>query len=127
MFKNNRVKLVFSVYSHELEDYPYYPFIADSVNQGIKKYIQFLNCKQSICEGAELHILGTCEQYFDKDGTHGVLENIQPFLFPQRVSFREDFLGRIISKLFVLSAVYGSKSVQYISKFLSKKGLKNGK
>lgn len=127
MAKKNRINLIFSVYSHELEDYPYYPFVAKDVNQGIKKYIRFLDSKKTVCEGAELHIIGTCEHYFDKDGTYGVLENIQPFLFPKRVSFREDFFGRILSKVYVLSSLYGFKATSYIDNFLNKKGPENGK
>lgn len=122
-------RLVFSVYSHVLEDYPYYPFIADSVSSGIKKFIRFCDSRNSICEGAELHWIGTCEEYFDTTSEHrSVLENIQPLMFPQRIIFKRDFLGRIVSRCFVLGLLFHDKVVRYIQEFLSKKGIeKHGK
>lgn len=115
-------RLVFSVYSHVLEDYPYYPYIADSISSGIKKFIKFCSSRQSICEGAELHWIGTCEEYFDTTSdSRSVLENIQPLMFPQRITFKRDFLGRIVSKCFVLGVLYTDKVIRYFHKYLSKR------
>lgn len=115
--------LVFSVYSHVLEDYPYFPFVACDISEGIKKFIRFCNSRSSICEGAELHWIGTCERYYDKgDDVYGFLENIQPLMFPQRVIFKRDFLGRIISKLYVLGVIYYDKVVKFLSTSCQKKG-----
>lgn len=119
-------RLVFSVYSHDLEDYPYYPFIGDSIQDGIKKFVKFCNTKNNICSGAELHWIGTCEQYYDKDNSYGILENIQPLMLPQRITFKRDFFGRIISQCFVLGVLFQEKVVSYIRHYLCREE-KNGK
>ena len=118
--------LVFSVYSHTLENYPYFPFVAKSVPDAIKKFIRFCSDRASICEGAELHWIGTCECYWDKDPDSPQLENIQPLAFPQRITFKKDLFGRLISRVFVLGVLYHDKIVGYLQD-LFKKGGFNGK
>lgn len=122
-------RLVFSVYSHELEDYPYYPFLANNLSDGVKRFVRFCRDKESICPGAELHWIGTCECYWnnDKDTSAPVLENIQPLAFPQRVKLSENWLGHITSRCFILGVLYHDKVVNYLENIFSKKGLKNGK
>lgn len=113
---------VFSVYSHELENYPYYPYVAKTVTDGLKKFIRQLRDKQTICAGAELHIIGTCERVADVDGAPAY-ENIQPLAFPQRVTFKKDWLGRLCSRVVYLDAMYSDKIACYLLNFL--KGKKN--
>lgn len=85
---------VFSVFSTVLGDYPYYPFVAKSVYQGIRKYMCFLDSRKSICDGAELHLIGTCE-IFDKSGECSI-ENLQPYIIPQKVEIKNGFLMRMV-------------------------------
>jgi hypothetical protein len=84
--------LVFSIYSTALENYPYKPFLAKNVNDAIVKFISFLRNKKSVCEGAELHLIGKCEQCKDSD----LIENIQAFLLPQRVEIKENFYKGLV-------------------------------
>lgn len=97
---------VFSVYSSVLGNYPYYPFIAKDVNTGIRKYISFLRNREYICDGAELHIIGTCNVY--KDSIEP--ENITPLIIPKRVEIKNNML----SKIFILGEVY----LQTFNKYL---------
>lgn len=114
--------LVFSVYSHELENYPYLPFLADSISDAIAKYIRFIDKRNSICAGAELHWIGTCEQYYDSGTSNeATLENIQPLMVPQRVTFKRDLFGRIVSKVFVLGVIYRDRVVNYLSSLFERK------
>lgn len=110
--KNSRL-LVFSVYSHDLEDYPYFPFVADSVSSAIKKFHKFLSIRPGICPGAELHVIGTCEEYFDYE-SGGRLENIQPLLLPQRVEIKKTLFGRTLAKLVILGSDYFLKIKDYL-------------
>ncbi|WGL31207.1 hypothetical protein [Dipodfec virus UOA04_Rod_771] len=117
-------RLIFSVYSHELEDYPYYPFVAKDLNDGIKKFVRFCRDRSTICEGAELHWIGTCESFWDKnpDSRYPVLENIQPLMFPQRIELKKNWLGHITSRCFILGVLFRDRVVSYISEYLQKKG-----
>lgn len=121
--KNPR-RLVFSVYSHDLEDYPYFPFVAANVSDGIKKFRKFLSSKSSICPGAELHIIGTCEVYSDFPDDNNV-ENIQPLIMPQRVVFKRSLFGRTVAKTVFLGSFYLDKILQFIVTFM--KGSNDGK
>lgn len=98
---------VFSVFSNVLQDYPYFPFVAKSINEGISKFIRFIDRRDSICEGAELHVIGTCD-YCGKDFP---LENICPYMFPQRVEFK----NKLTATLFTLSSFYTLKVTDYLS------------
>lgn len=89
---------VFSVFSSAIGNYPYYPFIGRTIEDGIKKYIKFLRNRGSICEGAELHLIGTCELHPDSRE----FENLQPYIIPKRVEIKNNFY----SKLVVLSEFY---------------------
>lgn len=115
----NKKRLVFSVYSHELENYPYYPFIANSIKDGITKFVRFCNARKSICEGAELHWIGTCECYYDKSDKGFLLENIQPLMIPQRIEFRHDFFGRLAITTHILGVLFADKVRDYVSVYLS--------
>jgi hypothetical protein len=99
---------VFSVYSSVSQGYPYYPFIAKTINQGIKKYIGFLENRDYICEGAELHLIGTCEVHDDCI----IPETIQPLFAPQRVDIKNNLLGRLV----ILSTHYSIICHKYINK-----------
>lgn len=109
---------VFSVYSSVLGNYPYYPFIARSVDEGLRKYISFLRNKEYLCEGAELHIIGTCNVY------RGQIEpeNIQPLLYPKRVELKNNLLSTVI----ILGEYYIQELRRYFT-VLKERYKKNGK
>lgn len=118
--KNHRY--IYSVFSSELQDYPYYPFIAKSHKLALSKYISFISNRDTICEGAELHCIGECnvnQQGIIIDGT------VQPFLIP----FIVDFKNNIISKSFIVVEYYLLIIEKYLRKLvnLSKKGSCYGK
>lgn len=115
-------RLIFSVYSHTLEDYPYHPFVAKDLSDGVKKFVRFCRDRESICEGAELHCIGTCEAYWDKspNSKYPVLENIQPLLLPQRVELKKDWLGHFTSRLVVLGVLYHDRVVKYLQDLFMK-------
>lgn len=98
---------VFSVYSSALGNYPYYPFIARTVNEGIKKYISFLSNREYICDGAELHIIGTCNVYKDKIDP----ECLSPYIIPKRVEIKDNFISRI----YVLGEFYLQAFEKYLN------------
>ena len=98
--------LVFSVYSTEIQNYPYYPFVAKSVSDGITRFLHFIEQKGSICEGSELHVIGTCDIYNDRL----IPENIQPLIVPRRVEIK----ANIFSQVVCLSAFYISKLSHYL-------------
>lgn len=82
---------VFSVYSPVLGAYPYYPFIAENIPSGVRKYIKFLRYRDTVCESPELHIIGTC-----RDDGSALVTDIEPFLIPQRVEFKGNFISRVV-------------------------------
>lgn len=109
---------VFSVYSSVLGNYPYYPFIAKTVSDGIRKYISFLRNRDYICDGAELHVIGTCNVYKDKIEP----ENIQPLLYPKRVEIKDNFISTIV----ILGEYYIQELRRYFTVLLERKN-QNGK
>ena len=110
---------VYSVFSSELHDYPYYPFVAKTHVKALAKFVNFITDRQSVCEGAELHYIGEC-----KVSENGIIEgSIQPLLYPIRVSSKHN----IISKLYLLSIFYRNIVKKYLEKILKLKGEKNGK
>lgn len=118
--KNHRY--IYSVFSVELQDYPYYPFIAENHKAALSKFISFISNRVSICEGAELHCIGECkvnQQGIIIDGSE------QPFAIPYIVNFKNNF----ISKTFIVAEYYRLKIEKYLSKLveLSKKGICYGK
>lgn len=124
MGKKRRQCYVFSVYSHEIENYPYKPYVANSIISGVQKYIAFLKYKNAICDGAELHWIGTCESYWDKslDSQYPVYENIQPLMLPQRITFKDDWLGRLCVTYFVLGLDFHEKVKKYFERLFVSRG-----
>lgn len=117
-------RMIFSIYSHDLEDYPYYPFLAVDTDEAIKKYHSFLKKRGTICSGAELHWIGTCEAYWDrdKDSRFPSLENIQPLAFPQRVGITQNWLGHNLFRMYILGSEFVEKIRCYLEKYLQKRG-----
>lgn len=118
--KNHRY--IYSVFSAELQDYPYYPFIAETHKSALAKFISFISNRDTICEGAELHCIGECrvnQQNIIIDGS------CQPFAVP----FIVDFKNNILSKTFIVAEYYRLKVEKYLHKLieLSKKGFFYGK
>lgn len=109
---------VFSVYSSVLGNYPYYPFIAKDIFGGIRKYISFLNNREYICDGAELHVIGTCNVYKNKIDP----ENLVPYIVPQRVELKNN----VFSRLLVLGECYLQAFSKYL-KTLKERKIFNGK
>lgn len=101
---------VFSIFSTELLDYPYYPFIAKSLDEGLNKYKKFISNRDTICAGAELHVIGSCK--VDIDGI--IPETIQPFISPMRVIIRDN----IWSKTCVVASYYIDQLMSYIDRYL---------
>lgn len=99
---------VFSVFSTEVGDYPYYPFVAKDVRDGIRKYMSFLRNRDTICPGAELHLIGTCEIYPDSICPR----NVQPLMLPQRVDIKDNVFG----KLLILGTHYHFVLSEYLKK-----------
>ena len=99
---------VFSVYSPDLEDYPYFPFFGKSITDGINQYVRFLSGIENICSGPELHLIGYCDNY------DGVYRNIQPALQPKRVDISDRFYG----KLYALACYYVYKIERYLEKLM---------
>jgi len=119
MKKSKFTHFVFSIYSTALCNYPYYPFVAKTVNEAIHKYIKFITYKDAICEGAELHLIGTCELH--PNSTE--LENLQPYIVPKKVEIKENFL----SKLFVLIDCKVVAFERYLKTLSERKSVQNGK
>lgn len=114
-------RYVYSVFSADLQDYPYYPFIAKTHKEALAKFISFISNRDTICEGAELHCIGEC-----KVVDRGIIEgSIQPFITPYRVDFKDN----IVSKSFILIQYYRLIIEKYLNKLveLSKKGICYGK
>lgn len=97
---------VFSVYSSALGNYPYYPFVGRSVAEGIRKYMSFISNREYICDGAELHIIGTCNIYKDKINP----ECLVPYIIPKRVEIKDN----LSAKIFILGEYY----LQAFNKYL---------
>lgn len=97
---------VFSVYSSALGNYPYYPFVARTINEGIRKYVSFISNREYICDGAELHIIGTCNIYKDKIDP----ECLVPYIVPKRVELKDN----LPAKIFILGEYY----LQAFNKYL---------
>lgn len=110
MAKDKNKRFVFSVYSRELEDYPYFPFIGKTISEGVTRYLDFLSNRPGVCPLPELHLIGTCRVIFD------VIQDIQPYLFPKRV----DFETKLLWKLKVLSSHYFEKISDYLSRYMLK-------
>lgn len=106
---------VYSVFSTELQDYPYYPFVAKNHKQALAKFVSFIQNKESICNGAELHNIGTC-----KIDLTGIVEgSIQPLLYPVRVSAKHN----LVAKLYLMSIFYRNIVSKYLEKVLKMKGV----
>lgn len=120
--KPKNMWFVYSVFSTELLDYPYYPFIAKNHNLALQKFISFVSNRDTICEGAELHCIGEC-----KVNSQNIIINgsLQPYAIPYIVDFKNNF----IAKTFILAEIYRLKIEKYLSKLfeLSKKGFHYGK
>lgn len=113
---------VYSVFSVELQDYPYYPFIARNHKSALAKFISFISNRDTICEGAELHCIGECKVTTENIIIDG---SLQPYAIPFIVDFKDNF----ISKVFILKEYYLIKIQKYLEKvgYLLKKGIgKNG-
>ncbi len=106
MRKSKHQYYVFSVFSSVIGNYPYYPFIGKTVTDGLQKYMKFLRNRESICEGAELHLIGTCELY--PDSTE--LENLQPYIIPKRVEIKNNRFSRLL----VLGTFYLQSFERYL-------------
>lgn len=118
--KNQRY--IYSVFSTELQDYPYYPFIAKTHKEALAKFISFISNRETVCEGAELHCIGTCKVNSENviiDGSE------QPYIVPYIV----DFKNNILSKSFICKEYYSLKMQRYLYKLLDllKRRFKDGK
>lgn len=110
---------VYSVFSSELQDYPYYPFIAKNHSGALAKFVDFVSNRETICNGAELHCIGEC-----KVNSEGIIEgSIQPLLYPIRVTTKQN----LISKIFLMSIFYRNIVGKYLEKVLKMKGEQYGK
>lgn len=97
MLKARRQKIILSVYCPDTECYPYYPFVAEGMFDGIQQYIKFLSYRDKICPNPELHVIGHCT------GSYGSLEDIQPLMAPQKVELSDNFLSWTLVHLTHLS------------------------
>lgn len=97
---------VLSVYCPDVEFYPYHPFVATSIYDGIKQYIKFINNRERVCPNPQLHLIGHCED------VNGCLKNVQPLLAPQEVVLSKNFLSWTMVNLYSLSL----KLVDYLNK-----------
>ena len=100
--------LVFSVYSPDIEDYPYFPFFGKSVTEGVRLFMKFIESKEHICPNPELHLLGECREF------NGSYVDIQPFMFPKRVEVVDNIFGRCC----VLAFHYYHKICLYLDRLM---------
>lgn len=85
---------VFSIFCNDVGDYPYLPFIAKSVDEGIHRYRKFLSEVDSICPHPELHIIGRCTyNTYSKNIDYNYLE---PYVIPVRVEFKNNLFSRCV-------------------------------
>lgn len=49
-----------SIFCRDLDDYPYFPFVAKNITDAVRKYSRFNLNSDKICPNPELHIIGTC-------------------------------------------------------------------
>lgn len=91
--------MVFSIYSPDIENYPYYPFIAKNVYEGIQQYIKFIRERDKICPNPQLHYIGNI---VERNGLAHP-SDIQPLLAPQLVELSGNFLSWTFVTLVELS------------------------
>lgn len=112
---------VYSVFSEELQDYPYYPYIAKDHSSALQKFINFISYRDSVCRGATLHCIGSCK--VDEEGV--IIDgSLQPFFVPFEVQYK----GNLVSKLLVLGYIYRDKLSNYLKTIFEnkRKEWKNG-
>ncbi|UPW41988.1 hypothetical protein [Dipodfec virus RodF1_47] len=83
---------IFSIFSSKLQDYPYYPFPAKTISQGIVHYLRFIENRGSVCEEPQLHIIGTCR--IPPNSTD--LEYIEPYVIPKNVEIKDNRFSRLV-------------------------------
>lgn len=113
---------VYSVFSEDLQDYPYYPFIAKNHSSALSKFINFIQYRETVCRGATLHCIGRCK--VDNEGV--IIDgSLQPFVVPFEVQFK----GNLVSKLLVLGYIYREKLANYLKNITEnqRKELPHGK
>ena len=106
--------LVFSIFSSELQDYPYYPFVCKDYTQALLKFVNFVSNRDTIAPGAELHCIGSCKV---EDGE--ILDgSIQPLVCPVVVTSKSN----VISKGYLLGNYYIEKAKSYIKSIINERG-----
>lgn len=85
---------VFSIYCNELQDYPYVPYIASSVEKGIYYFRKFLSEVDTICPHPELHIIGRCS--YDDESKTADFNYLEPYMVPVRVEFKNNIFSRCV-------------------------------
>lgn len=99
---------IYSLFSEDLQDYPYYPFVASNPEEALKKFIKFCNNRDSVCPGAVLHCIGYCTVE-----NHEILTgSIQPYLIPLEIKFK----GNLISKIYIINTYITQKLERYLNK-----------
>lgn len=93
MSKSKFNRYVYSVFSPDIQDYPYFPFISSSHSEALTRFLKFIESKDSICNGAVLHCIGTC-----KVDDNGIIidGSLQPFVVPCEVEFRDNVFSRLL-------------------------------
>lgn len=97
---------VFSIYCNELQDYPYVPFIASTVEKGIYYYRKFLSEVDFICPHPELHIIGRCS--YDDLSKTADFNYMEPYVIPVRVEFKNNILSRCVMLSYRFRDVFNS-------------------
>lgn len=97
---------VFGVYSPDLDDYPYLPFTGPSIADGICQFVRFISDRDKICPNPELHLIGTAYR------NHGCVDNIQPTLCPQKVTFDTHLIGMCVA----LGTYYINLIIKYLKR-----------
>lgn len=109
MKKRKDEYFVYSVFSTELQDYPYYPFIAKNHVNAINIFLHFINNRDTVCESPELHCIGECKVNPSNEIIEG---SIQPYIIPFRVNVKHN----IINDTIILGHFYMDILKKYLEK-----------
>lgn len=65
--KKKKCEYVYSIFSREFQDYPYYPFFAKNNTLALREFYKFCKDRERICPEPELHLIATV--YRNDDGS----------------------------------------------------------
>lgn len=117
---------VFSIFCDELKDYPYVPFLAESVEKGIYYYKKFIAEAERVCPRPELHIIGRCS--YNADSKTADFNYLEPYLVPCRVEFSNNLYTKSVMLGYWIRDIfqnYLTRLEMYFNKLKGKKNERN--